>query len=335
MRKLIALILTVTLAAAMPQAAYAQQIFRTPASYDFELEISYSMNLVNGGDQISQSDMGMVMAMLSDIRIYAQGTSIVDRATFLSGQMFLELEMYLGFFYIPISIWFEYDLTNPDDIVYKMIVELPPALLALAGAVNPGVAHQYIVIDYADLFEELIEGLIEDIEPEYLETIAAAAIEALSPDTFLSLLPEAEAQGDNTYRLVLTNEDLHQLVSGFFWTMTTQAMEFESLFGLHHDDAFDLEFEFLFGLHYDNAFDELMDGMDAFSFLSEDWVTYFTVDENGYTTSVDSTIRFDIEEDVKIAIELGISGTFENINRAGPIEMPVLTPENSVNIFDL
>jgi hypothetical protein len=104
------------------------------------------------------------------------------------------------------------------------------------------------------------------------------------------------------------------------------------------------------------AFEMIAELYANVTFLSEPWVTYYVLNEDGYPIQEDSSLQmiFDLNEwgralaaidpeefddaelpDLVITLDMEYSIQYENINSAVRVSLPELTPENSIDIFEM
>jgi len=103
----------------------------------------------------------------------------------------------------------------------------------------------------------------------------------------------------------------------------------------------------------------LFDVLRRVTFLSEDWITYYVLNANGYAVSEHSTFKFvfDLAQWIDalstvypdlfrsefatdapdVVIKLGVESTitYTNINTAKRVPQTEFTPENSVNLLEM
>jgi hypothetical protein len=296
------------------------------------------------------------MAFLGDVTINANGTAIVDLDTLASAQIHMEMGLRAGLFYIPLAFWMDMDFTNPEDPVYIIIVEVPEMVLALAGlGDDPTFARPYWVIDYAALFAET---------PELMGLMAGSMDLSFGLDSVMDLLPEMEALGDNQYRMTVNDEWLVEIMVFSVETMiNTLFADPAMMLSLGAPIPADiLEDEAELALLVAELQEEVMEELGAVlqvlenvTIFSQDWVTYYVLNEDGYPVQEESSFQliFDLAEwanaiatvdptisaiplpEVVVTVDVEYTVVYENINAAQPVTFPDLTPENSVDVFEL
>jgi len=318
MKKLFFVMAVFLLTVSIPTTVLAQP-FQIPESYDFSIEISLESNATSSE---YQEYLNLLLALFGDPTIKAQGTIIQDTETFRAGHLYMEVELYSGLSYIPFTLWMDYDFTDPEDIVYKTIVELPKALWALMALADPGFARPYWVLDFSVLFTEFPE--MTDLLVIMDET---GLMDALDYNDIAALLPETESLGDNNYRLVITDEDLKGILVMF---IEASVDDMHKSFANGFADAFipDTDAE-MFEALISETIEEIYASIGMLSeilqnviIIPEDWVTYFTVDENGYPVQVDSRAQFIFDVQDWIIAVANTDPYFAVRVAAGEIDVP-------------
>ena len=369
MKKKIALMLVLLMAFATHPTVFAHPLIETPSSFNFEMEMRFSLDV-----QAEELDayLGFALALLRDVKVNAQGTVIANPDNFEAFHSHMEVEIYAGFFYIPLSFWIDLDISDPEELVYIVVVEVPDMLLALAAIEEPELAKPYWLIDFGAVFadsDELLEGFASSNvffnfgdEGLYIEQ-----------EELLNLLPELEALGGNRYRWALSDAwlvdfiqthlaDYYLATIGNFhdpessWTRLMAAM----YFNIDYDDLTD-EYVARY-IAYQEA--ELLESLQSVleilnhvTIFSEDWASYYLLDDYGLPVQIDSSFQllFDLAQwvaaialvdedvlassedipDVVVTFDMEYSISYSNVNSAGRVPFPVLTEENSVNILEL
>ncbi|MCL2400466.1 MAG: hypothetical protein FWC91_12080 [Defluviitaleaceae bacterium] len=354
MKKAFSLVLACVMVIAMSVTTVARPTsddlpFQIPASYNFSFEMNLGLD-VQAPELLEDPEVAAVLAMLRNVVVTADGTVIADLDTLLAGHLHMEASVRAGFFYIPFTLWMDYDLTNPEAPVYAIIVELPEMLQAMIALEDPDLAKPFWVLDYAPLFAmEDMSGLFN--------VMVDSDMNAQMFSQIMGLMPEAEYLGDNNYRMVFNDESF----TNFFIDIMQVAMEplFDNslMWDLVNavEDIDEEEFEELLAeLHEEiNPFLEMVFELSRnVTFISQDWVTYITLDENGFVAQETSQAQFifDLAEwtqalgvdpnftglpEVVITFDFDYSAIISNINNVTPVAPPVLTPENSVDLIEM
>ncbi|MCL2564895.1 MAG: hypothetical protein FWE24_03675 [Defluviitaleaceae bacterium] len=332
-------VMTITLLA-QPVLARMPQI---PESYDFDLQMRLNLD-IQGSDIDSEAEA--FLAFLRNVVINAKGTVVMDRENFLATHMYAEVSIRAGLFYIPFNIWMDMDFTDAENIVYLIIVELPEMLQALIGLSDPALARQFWVMDYAPLFEEF---------PEYMDMIRSMN-STFDFSAIMGMMPEMEAIEANKYRTSLNDDEFSEYLINIIEIGIDTAIN--QVLG-----SMDAEEAELMTAEIHEELEEITDRLFALlrkvTFLSEDWISYYVLDENGYAVSEDTSLKliFDIREwadaisyvypnafrlgfgapapDIVVTLGIEYTITYENINTAQRVPPMAFTPDNSVDIFGL
>jgi len=410
MKKLIALVMVWVLSFAMAATVMARPS-QIAESYDFTLEMQLGLN-VKAPDL--DQDMEVVLAFLRDIRLNVQGTTVTSSDA-LMFHMHMDVEMYAGLFYIPFSIWVDLDLSDLEDPVYIIVVEVPEILQTLIGLEAPELAKQYWVLDYGPFFIEAMEAFDTMGMVDTFDLMDDLINDFINLENVADMLPEMEYLGKNTFLLTVNDEDLTNIIIFSFEAAMDMILDMyaaslvpQSSVSFNIDvELTDEEIEEIVriigmmeaeglqeALQFIEAFEELTGGppsgvnfvseadriedfyytraeqedvmaevmemlydiFDNVTFLSEDWVTYYIFNEEGYLIQETSRMQFifDLLEwaaafyyagipvapdgwvpEIIITLDVNYTSVYENINTAGRVPLPEVTPENSVNIFEL
>ena len=347
MKKIISLVTASLLAFAIhiPVTVFAHPVMEIPSSFDFEMEMRLGLDV-----QTPEMDaaLGILLAFLRNVNINTQGTVIMDMDTSNIFHAHIETEIYAGFFYIPISLWVDIDISNPENIVYIMLVEMPEIIRSLAAIEDPDLARPYWVFDFGTIISDAYVQL-EGIDPNdfFLNYYFNFGDFFLDGEELLALLPEVEALGGNLYRWAITDEWIAEVISTFIvdhlWEMYVGQFNFDEDFFIGYEAELA---EFI---------EQLSEIFDHVTIFSEDWASYYLLDDYGYPVRIDSSFQmvFNLLEwmsaialvhddvlledfpDIVITFDMEYSISYTNVNRANPVPLPELTAENSVNILDL
>lgn len=358
MKKLFSVILASVLVISMAVTTAAQpassQSLQMPESFDFSFELNLGLDVQT--ELFDDPEVEAILAMLRNVEIRADGTLIQDLETFMASHLYMDISVRAGFFYIPFEMWMDVDFTNPEDPVYAVIISLPELLQTMVGLEDPALARQYWVLDYAPLFaDEYMAGMLN------VMLNSDAVSNFVNVKDMLEMLPELEALGDNNYRLVLTDEIFTSFIievvessmaiffdEGFMWDIATQFDEDITV------EDFELEMAQL----YDDLgpiLDYIFQVFRNVTFISQDLVTYYVLDENRFPIQENShgQFIFDLADwanafatldpnavpannflpEFVITLDFDYSAVLSNINSATRATLPVLTPENSVDLL--
>jgi hypothetical protein len=318
MKKLLSLALAVILVLAIPSTAFARPL-QMPQSYDFTFEMNFGLDVVAPPEIMRE--LAPIMPFLQDVAISGTGTGVMEPESFMAVNIHMEMEVTAGIFYIPFTMWMDMDLRDSNNPVYVIVVEVPEMFRSMAAMADPNFNMQYWVLDYAPLF------MLQDLSASMEYSMAMVG-------DILEMMPEMESAGENRYRMVGTDQWLTDLfLMAFDIGIETSPVP------LTEADLAEVEL--------------VREIVRRGTILPEDWVTYVTLNEDGYTIQEDSSgtivfnllewaaIAADVLEDpsimadvpeVIVTLTFEYSYTYENINTATSVPLPALTPENS---FDL
>jgi hypothetical protein len=361
--KKLALLLAFLLVLTLPATVLARQL-QIPDSYTFTTEMTLNLD-VSSPDLDLGSEFEAAMAFLRNVTLSAQGTMVMDTETNLTSHLHMEVSVRAGIFYIPFTLWMDMDFSQPDEPVYIIIVELPDVLQALIAAQDPELAVQFWVLDYGPFYAEL-PGMAE-----FMGTSAAMGAEFT--EAILDMLPEAEALGDNQYRIAMSDSQLTEFIIDVV-EFTMDVIMDRDLMGLLLEAAVAAEGQELDADELEEMLDEVISEVATVvqpeleriytllrnvTLLAEDWVTYYQMDENGFTVREDSQLKivFDLVEwanaaitvfpelfrfvgiddvpNVVVTLDLEYAMVYEDINAAERVPLPTITPENSIDLVAL
>lgn len=211
MKKIVSLVLAFLMLFAVSSGAFAAEIKKTPASYDFAGKIELSVDLT-GVDIDSVTEAALKAPKLS------YHGSVIQKDD-LSVQLYFDSEFFAQPLYMPIKLWMDLDLKASDELVYKIIFEIPEFMRAMARDNGlPEMDVQYLLIDYGKLFampdtapfwDNTYGSLLSDIEnsplKEWSENLTAELCAGIPVQTI----------GENHYKIALNDGEITELVIKF------------------------------------------------------------------------------------------------------------------------
>jgi hypothetical protein len=355
MTKRFSFVLALLLVFSMPATLLANPVTQMPESATYTMEARMNLGLTLPAELMEGELAALLPFLMQDINISARGTMVMDTETFQTMHFHTEGALTAGgIFYIPFAMWMDMDFSRPNAPVYRIIMEVPELLQALMPV--PELARQFWVLDYALLFEE---------DPTLMDMMSMDAF--MDIEAIVGLLPESEAMGNNVYRMTWNDAQFTEFMVDIFDLTVNSILgggliqaQIEAEFGTQEFSEEELEelvymvqatllaeLEGLYGL------------LRNVTFLGGDWVTYYGLNEAGYTVFEESSAQFvfDLQEwatalvtffpelaqefaladipEIVITLDLEYVAEFENINTATPVSLPILTPQNSVDLTAL
>jgi hypothetical protein len=333
MKKVLALALALVMAFA-PTSVFAQQL-QMPTSYDFAFELSMQLDV--DSPELDAEAM-MALALMQDISMSGTGTLVMeDPSNFMAMHLHMDMELYAGFFNVPLALWMDFDFTDMENVEYVIVARLPEMLTSMIAMADPDLARPYWVIDFGRLMSE--DAGSQEFFSDFMDGFMFGYGFAGDVLAVLEMFPEMEALEDGRHRLAITNEWYMGLMSTVLEEM---AVELAEMLSAEEVEAFELLSELFANV----------------TLLGRPWVTYYTLDENGYAVQEDSSLQivFDLHEwaeafiaadpslsmedmndipEFVVSIDVEYSITYENINSATRVPLPRLTPQNSVDLTEL
>ena len=350
MKRLISLTIAIVM---LISAVYADfDLPQTPTNCDFEGSLSFSVD-VAGTDE--DADLNAVLRTLNNgAKITYRGTTIQKDE--LKLQLYFEAEIIAEPFYMPLKCWIDLDLAAEDGMVYKIILQAPESLRAMAVADAPELDVQYWFLDYAKIYEEM--GMT-DIFDNALNLSKNDALKAFAEELNAKLIAELpiESTGENAVKVALDDATAKEIVITCV-DATFELMLSDEILGMLSGANLELtEGDYAVIEEIKAELPKVYDIIRGVEIFPEDGIVYeATADSDGFTTEEKMTLNMLIDidawidgidavypelelggaEDLGIVISLAFecANKYSNINAAQPIVMPVLTDENSLDLFD-
>ena len=328
MNKIFTLAMALLLSLSMTTTVLAAP-FQVPESHDFNMELRLNLDIETPD---TDANLDLMLAFLRDVRINAQGTVIGNMEDPQDIHLHMEIELYAGILYIPLAIWIDADFTDTEDPEFIIVIEMPLLLQSLLGSASPELAKPYWVMDSRNFPVTLLEEAAERAVPPATHPTFIH----FSPEDMMSMMPEIEDLGGNQFRWAVSDDDFTDVIRSIIEII---------LYEMPDEEIFDEE-----------VAEIVVNVIDNITILSEDWVSYYTLNDDGFVVQMNSRVQFifdllewvkaialHVDEDIDfmdipeivITLTLEYSVTYENINTARPVPLPELTPENSTNIFEL
>ena len=351
MRKLLSLVAAVWMVLSLSLGVLAVAP-KTPTVADFESTLEFSFEL-SGADVPD-----VVLSAIEPYRVStlnASGTFI--QSDLASIRFFMQCDVKSGPFSMPFAMWLDLDTSDAANPVYTITVELAEDYRQKLGSLLPELGKQYLHLDYGKL-------LTADGAPQIGSGANVSAMSSMSKMiewtmTFTEDLYaefDVETVGTNHYRYALNNSEIIEIcIKAIDAYMDFMDEVMATL--LEGQDTQDVEeAEYALASVRDSLPDayavlrklELFPGDGIASefkvnnegyLMEQKSVTNLKVDAAEVVDAVVSVYPFlaygapEVDIVLKALIETGT--TYTNIGTATPVESPVLTDENSVDVGDL
>jgi hypothetical protein len=347
-KKFLAFTVALLMSFAVPTTAIAvPRDISVPTSYNFTLELTIGLDMYD-----SEAGSSLIPSLFGNLRMDVTG-SMISKYDGLYTQTFMEGGMYIGeILRLPIASWTTMDFRDLENPIWTSITReseigmgfpLPDELLELLGESEETENH-YLIADFSPFLADLFELLLVDVD---LDEVMADMAD-IDEETIEALIDMSRAAfpfnqvARNSYRLVMNDSQLTEAIIYYF----TSLFEIDLEVGL---EEYDPELYAILEVLYDfmrqvNFITDTMEinrrfnnaGYEVYTSME----TSFILDLRQWASALEAIDPEEFEglydemPNATITVDFGFTITYENINNATLVPVPVTTPENSTNILD-